>query len=92
MAHTSKNWQVIYRHKDSLAGCCVWAPDEAQAEKKFKAIKEFEYDPDYDRDLEEGNIRSIYEYVAPKPKTGRRKMDELEAFGKLPQCYTLLKK
>ena len=54
MTHTSKNWQVIYRHKDSLAGCFVWAPDEAQAEKKFKARKEFEYDPEFDRDPEEG--------------------------------------
>ena len=41
MSHSSKNWQVIYRHKDSLAGCFVWAPDEAQAEKKFKARKEW---------------------------------------------------
>ena len=42
---TSTNWEVCYRYKDSLATCNVWAPDEAQAEKKFKARKEFEYDP-----------------------------------------------
>ena len=59
MTHKSKNWQVIYRYKDSLAGCFVWAPDEDQAEKKFRARKEFEYDPEFDRE-DEGNIRSIY--------------------------------
>jgi len=92
MSHTSKNWQVIYRHKDSLAGCFVWAPDEAQAEKKFKARKEFEYDPEFDRNVEEGNIRSIYEYVAPAPRANKSKMDELEAFVKFPQFYPFLKK
>ena len=92
MSHTSKNWQVIYRYKDSLAGCFVWAPDETQAEKKFKARKEFEYDPEFDRNPQEGNIRSIYEYVAPKPKASRSKMDELEAFVKFPQFYPFLKK
>ena len=92
MSHSSKNWQVIYRYKDSLAGCFVWAPNEAQAEKKFKARKEFEYDPEFDRDVEEGNIRSIYEYVAPKPNASRSKMDELEAFVKFPQFYPFLKK
>ena len=92
MTHTSKNWQVIYRYKDSLAGCFVWAPDEAQAEKKFKARKEFEYDPEFDRNPEEGNIRSIYVYVAPKPKARRSKMDELEAFVTFPQFYPFLKK
>jgi len=92
MSHSSKNWQVIYRHKDSLAGCFVWAPDEAQAEKKFKARKEFEYDPEFDRDEDEGNIRSIYEYVMPQPKPSRSKMDELEAFVKFPQFYPFLKK
>ena len=40
----SKNWEVVYRIKDSLATCNIWAPDEAQAEKKFRARKEFEYD------------------------------------------------
>ena len=93
MAHSSKNWQVIYRYQDSLAGCFVWAPDEAQAEKKFKARKEFEYDPEFDRDPEEGNIRSIYEYVAPQPNVASKtKMDELEAFVKFPQFYPFLKK
>jgi len=92
MSHTSKNWQVIYRYKDSLAGCFVWAPDEAQAEKKFKARKEFEYDPQYDRDPEEGNIRSVYEYVAPEPKKLSGKMCELEQFVKYPQFYPFLKK
>ena len=92
MAHTSKNWQVIYRHQDSLAGCFVWAPNEAQAEKKFKARKEFEYDTNFDRDVEEGNIRSIYEYKAPEPKVRKHKMDELEAFVKFPQFYPFLKK
>jgi len=92
MTHTSKNWQVIYRYKDSLAGCFVWAPDEAQAEKKFKARKEFEYDSNFDRDVEEGNIRSIYEYKAPEPKVRKHKMDELEAFVKFPQFYPFLKK
>ena len=43
---TSKNWEVVYRVKDSLATCNIWAPDEAQAEKKFRARKEFEYDPE----------------------------------------------
>jgi hypothetical protein len=84
---------VIYRDKDSLAGCFVWAPDEAQAEKKFKARKEFEYDPEFDRDEDEGNIRSIYEYVTPQPKiASKSKMDELEAFVKFPQFYPFLKK
>jgi len=92
MTHSSKNWQVIYRNKNSLAGCFVWAPDEAQAERKFKARKEFEYDPEYDRDPEEGNIRSIYEYVAPTTKMKSSKMDELEAFVKFPQFYPFLKK
>jgi len=93
MTHSSKNWQVIYRDKDSLAGCFVWAPDEAQAEKKFKARKEFEYDPEFDRDEDEGNIRSIYEYVTPQPKiASKSKMDELEAFVKFPQFYPFLKK
>ena len=92
MAHSSKNWQVIYRNKNGLSGCFVWAPDEAQAEKKFQARKEFEYDPEFDRDPEEGNIRSIYEYVAPQPKTRKSKMDELEAFVKFPQFYPFLKK
>ena len=92
MSHSSKNWQVIYRHQGSLAGCFVWAPDEAQAEKKFKARKEFEYDPEFDRDEDEGNIRSIYEYVMPQPKPSRSKMDELEAFVKFPQFYPFLKK
>tara|TARA_B100001094_G_C17695452_1_gene560071 strand:- start:104 stop:568 length:465 start_codon:yes stop_codon:yes gene_type:complete len=92
MSHSSKNWQVIYRHQGSLAGCFVWAPDEAQAEKKFKARKEFEYDPEFDRDEDEGNIRSIYEYVMPQPNPSRSKMDELEAFVKFPQFYPFLKK
>ena len=93
MTHSSKNWQLIYRDKDSLAGCFVWAPDEAQAEKKFKARKEFEYDPEFDRDEDEGNIRSIYEYVTPQPKiASKSKMDELEAFVKFPQFYPFLKK
>jgi len=84
---------VIYRDTDSLAGCFVWAPDEAQAEKKFKARKEFEYDPEFDRDEDEGNIRSIYEYVTPQPKiASKSKMDELEAFVKFPQFYPFLKK
>ena len=30
LMHSSKNWQVIYRYKDNLAGCFVWAPDEDQ--------------------------------------------------------------
>ena len=92
MTHSSKNWQVIYRHQGSLAGCFVWAPDEAQAEKKFKACMEFEYNPEFDRDEDEGNIRSIYEYVMPQPKPSRSKMDELEAFVKFPQFYPFLKK
>ena len=92
MTHSSKNWQVIYRHQGSLAGCFVWAPDEAQAEKKFKARKEFEYDPEFDRDEDEGNIRSIYEYVMPQPNPSRSKIDELEAFVKFPQFYPFLKK
>jgi len=92
MSHSSKNWQVIYRHQGSLAGCFVWAPDEAQAEKKFKARKEFEYDPEFDRDEDEGNIRSIYEYVMQQPNPSRSKMDELEAFVKFPQFYPFLKK
>jgi len=92
MSHSSKNWQVIYRHQGSLAGCFIWAPDEAQAEKKFKARKEFEYDPEFDRDEDEGNIRSIYEYVMPQPNPSRSKMDELEAFVKFPQFYPFLKK
>ena len=92
MSHSSKNWQVIYRHQGSLAGCFVWAPDEAQAEKKFKARKEFEYDPEFDRDEDEGNIRSIYEYVMPQPNPSRSKMDELEAFVRFPQFYPFLKK
>ena len=92
MTHSSKNWQVIYRHQGSLAGCFVWAPDEAQAEKKFKAGMEFEYNPEFDRDEDEGNIRSIYEYVMPQPKPSRSKMDELEAFVKFPQFYPFLKK
>ena len=47
---TSRNWEVVYRCQDSLATCNIWAPDEAQAEKKFRARKEFEYDPEYDRE------------------------------------------
>lgn len=88
----AKNYQVIYRKGNGLAGCFVWAPSETQAEKKFKARREFDYDPDYDRDPEEGNIRSIYEYVAPQPKPRKSKMCELEAFVKYPQFYPFLKK
>ena len=91
MTHKSKNWQVIYRYKDSLAGCFVWAPDEDQAEKKFRARKEFEYDPEFDRE-DEGNIRSIYEYQAPKNRPMPDKMTALEKFVKLPQFYNWLKK
>ena len=85
MTHSSKNYQVIYRHKDSLAGCFVWAPDEDQAEKKFKARKEFEYDPEHDRDQEEGNIRSIYEYQPPLAKKKTTKIDELKKFVMFPE-------
>ena len=88
----AKNYNVIYRYKDSLAGCMVWAPNETQAEKKFKARKEFEYDPEYDRDPEEGNIRSIYEYTPPQPKVRSTKMSALEKFVKLPQFYPFLNK
>jgi hypothetical protein len=91
MKHSSKNWQVIYRCKGSLAGCFVWASSQDNAEKKFRARKEFEYDPEFDRE-EDGNIRSIYEYVAPQPNTSKSKMDELEAFVKFPQFYPFLKK
>ena len=87
----SKNYNVIYRYKDSLAGCMVWAPNETQAEKKFKARKEFEYDPEYDRNPEEGNIRSIYEYTPPQPKKRSPKMCELEQFVKYPEFYPFLK-
>ena len=87
----SKNYNVIYRYKDSLAGCMVWAPNETQAEKKFKARKEFEYDPEFDRDPKEGNIRSIYEYTPPQPKARSPKMCELEQFVKYPQFYPFLK-
>ena len=75
----SKNWEVSYRYKDSLAIAHIWAPDEDQAEKKFKARKEFEYDPKYDRNPEEGNIRSIYEPVV-KSHTKRKEIDELVRF------------
>jgi hypothetical protein len=88
----AKNYQVIYRKGNGLAGCFVWAPSETQAEKKFKARREFDYDPEYDRNPEEGNIRSIYEYVAPQPKPRKSKMCELEAFVKYPQFYPFLKK
>ena len=88
----SKNYNVIYRYKDSLAGCMVWAPDETQAEKKFKARKEFEYDPEFDRHPEEGNIRSIYEYTPPQPKVRSPKMCELVQFVKYPEFYPFLKK
>ena len=88
----AKNYQVIYRFKDSLAGCFIWAPNEDQAEKKFKARKEFDYDPNFDRDADEGNIRSIYEYKAPKKKPMPDKMSALEKFVKLPQFYPFLNK
>ncbi len=88
----AKNYQVIYRFKDSLAGCFIWAPNEDQAEKKFKARKEFDYDPNFDRDADEGNIRSIYEYKAPKKKPMPDKMSALEKFVKLPQFYPFLTK
>ena len=78
---TAKTWEVCYRYNDSLATCHIWASTENQAEKKFKARKEFDYNPEYDRDRDEGNIRSIYEYQPPKAKTVERlKLDELEKF------------
>jgi len=78
---TAKSWEVSYRYKDSLSLCHVWASTEDQAEKKFKARKEFEYDPEYDRDEDEGNIRSIYVYQPPRPRTvDRPKMDRLIRF------------
>ena len=39
---TAKSWEVSYRYKDSLSLCHVWASTEDQAEKKFKARKEFD--------------------------------------------------
>jgi len=81
----AKNFQVIYRKGSDLAGCFVWAPHEEQAEKKFKARKEFEYDPEHDRDSEEGNIRSIYEYEGEKLKGFTyRKMEAVERFLTFP--------
>ena len=91
MGHSSKNWQVIYRHKDSLAGCFVWAPDEIQAEKKFKARKEFEYDPKFDRDKDEGNIRSIYKTPERPLPAKKIKLDELEMFCLPPDIYNWLR-
>jgi len=85
MIHSSKNYQVIYRYKDSLAGCFVWAPNEDQAEKKFKARKEFEYDPDWDPSPNEGNIRSIYEYQPPLAKKKTTKICDLKKFVMFPE-------
>ena len=81
----AKNFQVIYRQGSGLAGCFVWAPHEAQAEKKFKAGRYFQYDPKQDRDPDEGNIRSIYEYKGEKPKGFTyRKMEAVERFLTFP--------
>ena len=80
---TAKTWEVSYRYNNSLATCHIWASTEDQAEKKFKARKEFDYNPEYDRDRDEGNIRSIYVYQAPKPRTrtiDRPRMDRLIKF------------
>ena len=88
---TSKNWEVSYRYKDSLALCNIWAPDEAQAEKKFKARKEFEYDPEYDRNEDEGNIRSIY-LTPERPTPAKRlKLGDLEKFCLPPDIYNWLR-
>ena len=74
---TSKNWEVVYRVQDSLATCNIWAPDEAQAEKKFRARKEFEYDPKFDRE-DDGNIRSIYP-TPDRPLPAKKiKLNELD--------------
>ncbi len=63
----AKNWQVIYRYQNSLAGCFVWAPDEAQAEKKFKARKEFDFDPAYDypflKKYDAGNEKALAKQI-----------------------------
>jgi len=89
---TAKTWEVSYRYKNSLSLCHVWASTEEQAEKKFKARKEFEYDPEYDRDEDEGNIRSIYVYQPPRPKTvDRPKMDRLIRFCLPIEIQTWLK-
>ena len=88
---TSTNWEVCYRYKDSLATCNVWAPDEAQAEKKFKARKEFEYDPEFDRDKDEGNIRSIYKTPERPLPAKKIKLDELEMFCLPPDIYNWLR-
>lgn len=87
---TSKNWEVVYRFKDSLATCNIWAPDEAQAEKKFRARKEFEYDPAYDRE-DDGNIRSIYPTPDRPLPAKKMKLGELEKFCLPPDIYTWLR-
>ena len=88
---TSKNWEVVYRCQDSLATCNIWAPDEAQAEKKFRARKEFEYDPEYDRE-DDGNIRSIYPTPDRPLPAKRLKLGELEKFCLPTDIYNWLRK
>ena len=87
---TSRNWEVVYRCQDSLATCNIWAPDEAQAEKKFRARPEFEYDPEYDRE-DDGNIRSIYP-TPDRPLPAKKiKLSELEMFCLPPDIYNWLR-
>ena len=74
----SKSWEVSYRYKDSLATCNVWASTEEQAEKKFRARKEYEYDPCYDLEAD-GNIRSIYLTPSRTPKP-KKQLDPLKIF------------
>jgi len=87
----AKTYEICYRYKDGLATTTVWASTEEQAEKKFKARSEFEYDPEYDRHPEEGNIRSIYVMQKPKKKKNKE-LDELKKFVIFPQYYDFFKK
>ena len=86
----SKSWEVSYRYKDSLATCNVWASTEEQAEKKFRARKEYEYDPCYDLEAD-GNIRSIYLTPSRTPKP-KKQLDPLKKFVMFPEFGDWLKK
>ena len=88
---TATNWEVSYRYKDSLATCNVWASTEEQAEKKFRARKEYEYDPKYDQEAD-GNIRSIYLTPVREPKPLKKKIDELKKFVMFPEFGDWLRK
>lgn len=89
---TSNNWEISYRYKDSLATCNVWASTQEQAEKKFKARKEFDYDPEFDSNKDEGNIRSVYLTPVRQPIKPKKQLDPLKKFVMFPEFSDWLRK